>query len=516
LDTMVPAVLFAAIFAVAFAQPPAIIYVGNSPIVNGTCGTQDAPCNTLLQTFDYATFGDTIRMLPGNYSGPGFQAINIDFDLTIDSLSGADSVTIDLGGQDGFEITTSGVHLTLRGLIITNGAWVCYNAKGSNLTIDACHVSHCGGTATGSALEIQFQSFLLVNNSRFENNKGTSGGVIDIQSSTANLTNSVFFNNTATQNGGAVAISEGQLNVVNCTFDSNRAIDGGAIDVDNQDTVISVNFTTFINNFAGAGGAVEFSAQSYGTFANCTFDHNLALEHGGALYLDQRSGGSVINCTFLNHVAGGRGGTIFIFTETIFELGNSILSGNTAATFGGGVYIASEATLNAWSTTFFNNSAFEGGGLYTEYHCKAHLTWCNFVYNHANTTKGAGGGIYCSDTRLFLNETTFSNNTGPVNKDDDLYCSTFPGYTFCSVSGTDPTYIEKCGDHSSVSSQEPLPFPLLGIIGIVLLGLTAVLIVSMLVGCVFWRIKNRRQLKERSIVRPEDVSLLSADREDFD
>eukprot|EP01119_Soliformovum_irregulare_P012645 TRINITY_DN32_c1_g1_i1.p1 TRINITY_DN32_c1_g1~~TRINITY_DN32_c1_g1_i1.p1 ORF type:complete len:509 (-),score=176.99 TRINITY_DN32_c1_g1_i1:25-1551(-) len=499
-----PFFLFFALLSVAQS---AIVWVGNNGSTNDTCGsTQNAPCKTIAAAYEVIKIGDTIRLLPGRYVGLGASPLEIRYDnVTIDSLNGVDSVVIDLKGQVGFDLPELGSHLILRGLTLTNGTAVCYNAQGSNVTIDGCVITHSGGP-DASPFEIQLGSWLIINNSRFENNQAVTGGVVNMQSGFANVTNSIFFNNSASQSGGAISISEGVLNIINSTFESNRAIDGGAIDVDAQDSIVNVNFTTFIDNVAGAGGAVEFSSNSYGSFANCSFTGNMALEHGGAMFLDQRSGCSVLNSSFVENHATGRGGAIYFTTEATFILGTSVFTNNVGGSFGGGFYLSEGGTLQAWNVIFDGNVAPYGGGLYTEYRSFVYLTFCEFNMNSANES---GGGIYCSDSRLKLNGTEFHGNFGPQNKDPNLYCSTFPGYTSCHVTGTNSNYNEQCGDHSSESSQDKPPFPVLAIVGIVLLSLAGLLVTSMIATCVWWRIRNRSQIGKKSIVLEEDQNLLS-------
>lgn len=252
------------------------------PLIMFTLGT---PFECFRNQFQYHL---TCRR--GVYSGPGFSPIQVSYDLTIDSLNGMDSVTLDLQGimsktqphlkgQNAFEIPEPGLHLIIRGLTITNAGWVCYNVEGSNVTFDSCRITHSGDEGSGSAIQIQLQSFLMINNSIFENNHAATGGVINLQSGSANITNSVFFNNSADQAGGAISIQEGTLNIVNCTFHSNWAIQGGAIDVDAQDTLLNINDTEFVNNRAGAGGAVSFSSNSYGSFNNWYDPHIILQDH---------------------------------------------------------------------------------------------------------------------------------------------------------------------------------------------------------------------------------------------
>lgn len=59
---------------------------------------------------------------------------------------------------------------------------------------------------------------------------------------------------------------------------------------------------------------------------------------------------------------------------------------------------------------------------------------------------------------------------------------------------------------------------MLGIVGIVLLSLTAILVIGMVAACIRWRLRNRSQARDsrkpREMIREEDVGLLT--REDFD
>lgn len=123
-------------------------------------------------------------------------------------------------------------------------------------------------------------------------------------------------------------------------------------------------------------------------------------------------------------------------------------------------------------STTQDGAAWESAGISLE----TRSVCCSFKnnaikHNIANLTDGHGGGIYCSDSKVFITQVptfqialTFffskfviSDNDGSGDGDENLYCSQSPGYTWCTVKG-DSNWSSKCGepDYNDNNGGSPL------------------------------------------------------------
>ena len=166
----------------------------------------------------------------------------------------------------------------------------------------------------------------------------------------------IFMNNTADNMGG------GAVNMA-----------GGMITVGAESCVIfRYNFVTTGN----VGGAIFFDSATLivDSEANLTFSHNFA-ESGGALQLVNST--VYVNTSgikFFGNSAAGYGGAIYLFYGTmIINTNKSVnFTMNSAQVQGGTICIESEAgdrpaiiVGNYSKLLFINNSAFQGGALYS-------------------------------------------------------------------------------------------------------------------------------------------------------
>ncbi len=214
----------------------------------------------------------------------------------------------------------------------------------------------------------QEQPELIIRNSRFVGNAGTTGGAIRLVNGvSATIESSVFERNTATRAGGAIytdnldladSIANGypELTVSNSLFDDNSAeYYGGAIDVDGH---LHVKSSTISNNTVtqGSGGGIAF-------LDNLRADAPYVDLEGPAIHIEAT--------TLTGNTASGFGGAVHSGGGFRGSLGatiaNSTIASN-AARDGGGIYLESDsyngtfAILN--STVAYNTASRDGGGVH--------------------------------------------------------------------------------------------------------------------------------------------------------
>jgi len=197
----------------------------------------------------------------------------------------------------------------------------------------------------------------VINNSYFENNRGTYGAAItsvpikSLGSTFASLTveNSEFVNNLAYNGAGINVNADGSGHTTylinNCTFIGNNATgigspgtpsSGGAVFLA-RDTEGTVANSRFYNNTATLGGAISISAAKNSlkaTVDNCVFENNTAVGSvdseaiGGAIRIGGLASSdnmvaTIENSEFTNNAAADGG-------SAIYNAGTLELSNNTA------------------------------------------------------------------------------------------------------------------------------------------------------------------------------------------
>lgn len=338
------------------------------------------------------------------------------------------SVTVTRTGVAAFRIfeVSSGAHVTLDGLTITNGSdgssgGGIYNSGGT-LTLTGCTLS--GNTAS---------------------DVGGSGGGIFSTLGVLSLTNTVLSGNSAHNAGGGIYLDGGTATITGSTFSNNVIVDlgnGGGI-ASGGGAAVTVTATTFSGNTATAnGGALVSGGGSSLTLSNSTISGNSAPVAGGIL-----SGGplTITDSTITGNNSTIGGGGLHILGGMV-TLTRVTLSGNTIAAFGsgGGLYndggdvtiidgsihdnaasfsgtgnggggIANDGvgTLHLSGTEMYNNSAARtGGGIYNTVNGTVTVTNSSI---HDNVTSGSlGGGGISNEGMLTVTGSTLSLNQAPT------------------------------------------------------------------------------------------------------
>lgn len=164
--------------------------------------------------------------------------------------------------------------------------------------------------------------------------------------------------------GGGMLIQGGQPMLQNCRFQGNRGRRGGAIFHDRAcPTMIRCVFTS--NLVMDRGGAIYNDPNSKPVLVNCRFIDNFAVVSGGAMEnAGDLSSPLLINCLFaMNRAASGGALTNQGSSQPV--LWNCVLYGNAARERGGGIWnlsmdsTPSLANCILWRNTVDNNCTWE-------------------------------------------------------------------------------------------------------------------------------------------------------------
>jgi predicted outer membrane repeat protein len=211
---------------------------------------------------------------------------------------------------------------------------------------------------------------LSATDTEFSGNTATYGGALRITEGGLSTTNCQFIGNTATNYGGAIYFDNADIEshqLVDTEFSNNTAKWGGAIYLvyfGFWKVSLDIEGGEFVNNTAtlGGGGAI-FMQESNTTIAGTVFADNTAA-FGGAIHVDNADSLSPTNVAisgsrFIANEATGSGGGGILLEEPITVTDSEFVA-NTAATGGGGVF----GRANLVGVTFANNLAPSGKALY--------------------------------------------------------------------------------------------------------------------------------------------------------
>ncbi|MBE6486929.1 MAG: hypothetical protein E7Z85_08835 [Methanosphaera stadtmanae] len=305
--------------------------------------------------------------------------------LTVNNCTAAPSL------YDGSQLTGGGAIINRDTLILNNtrfnnnraelfaGAIWNYDTlivDNSEFNNNTAHVDNLSANDVGLGGAI-YGGSLIVNNTRFNNNTADYGGAIYTQYNIFTVDNTEFNNNHAYNFGGAI------------NYPGFKNLNGDAGSIINQDGISSVMNSIFNNNTADrVGGAIDGGGIL--TVTNSQFNNNNA--HG--LYIEDELFGLMM--------IGGYGGAIS--NSRNLTVTDSEFNNNHADNFGGA--IRGGETLTVTNTRFNNNSAY----------------WWD-------------GAIDCREGSYNVTDTTFYKNTpAKFFIDQDNYIKLEENGTYINVS----------------------------------------------------------------------------------
>jgi hypothetical protein len=292
--------------------------------------------NTIGNAIASSSFGDTILVAPGVYSGTGFH--DLDFsgnDLYLLSEDGPETTILD--GSNTYRIFFSQTRnwgtTVIRGFTFRNGqrleSWgmtgMVRITSGSNINFEDM-IFEGGLASNGAAVHVDGAAASFTD-CIFRNNHATNKGAIFLEQGSSTLENCLFENNTADTNvGAAIYLSRGSAIANNCTFQNNT---GGTIYAFDQ-SGIDLN-DCIIRDTTGSLGVVAIMENSSSVdMVNCLVNDNTAstVGAGGALL---SSGGNftLLNCTFANNTLGGTGSSLLTDSWDASTTTNTVIWGTT-------------------------------------------------------------------------------------------------------------------------------------------------------------------------------------------
>jgi len=288
----------------------------------------------------------------------------------------------------------------------------------------------------------------------------TDGAFVVTSANKADSISGDFVGNDNTEDGGAITNKQTTIDRIAGSFIGNSATGkfGGAIYNGPDGSVIGSVTSDFVGNYANYGGAIYNSSNSEIVSIVGDFIGNSSNSGGGAI---GNSGiiGSVKG-SFINNLAGldgnGNGGAIYnsinassITAEgqfvnntatnggAIYTVGSATVSGdflgNKALTAGGAIYTdGSLGTTRIVDSSFISNIAPEGAAIYAKYgvvDVVAQNKDVEFTNNNSTGAIGGSGyGIYnnasahfsaAQNKTLTINDKVYS--TGSISVNDDKY-----------------------------------------------------------------------------------------------
>ncbi|MBD2206128.1 type I secretion C-terminal target domain-containing protein [Calothrix sp. FACHB-1219] len=360
-------------------------------IINVTTAS-DSGVGSLRNAIASAKAGDTIKF--------SSNLANKVIKLTSGEISITKNLTIDGSGAANLKISGDG---TKRVLNIDRHV----DAKVQNLTIADGYTNDAGG-----GIKVGQYGSLIVENCKFNNNRGGKGGAIFVgYSAKATVINSNFDKNdgTVTKSGhssGAIStFGSGDLTVRGCEFTNNKGVNGGAIY--SLLGGLTVENSVFRNNS---------SAGDLGGGAICTDGAN-AVGSGSSV------GGviSIRGSRFENNQAQGEGGALLLYgyAKDQILLENSTVVGNTASKNAKGIArgggLRGNSALTIRNVTFANNTAEkQGGGVWLDGGSEKNII--NSTFSGNKTLTGAGGAMLLNSDKStpvnIINSTIVNNYAG--------------------------------------------------------------------------------------------------------
>ncbi|MHC4365496.1 MAG: outer membrane protein assembly factor BamB family protein, partial [Planctomycetota bacterium] len=406
-------------------------------------GSGDYP--TIQAAIDDANDGDIIYLLPGTYTGDGNR--DLDFlgkSITVQSVAPdlpaiVAATIIDCNENDdnlyrGFHFhNNEDANAVVAGLTIT-GCWPGIFISGSNPTISHCTITGCFANS-GGGIYCRYSDPVIINCTFTDNSSIRDGGAISCWDSRPIIENCTFTGNSGTFGGGLYSDSayNQDLTIINCTFTGNSATyGGGAISCRQLRNIEIVDSVISHNSSPAGGGLMGSESRTTLTITNSTISHNSSDEgrgggiwwvgsdirvnectisanraggDGGGVYFDEYGSGrrsaTMINTKISGNAAGQNGGGIF-GTDVDLTFMNCIVSGNSALQSGGGVYTAEGGRISEIiNSTFADNWAGEGGGIYNRYSQNLTALANSILWGNADN----GGTGLTAQLRTFGTET---------------------------------------------------------------------------------------------------------------
>ncbi len=349
---------------------------------------------------------------------------NITKNLTLAGSGATLSVDIDMNGANRFTFAGSGNTYVAENLKIINATNSAISINTNNNLLVENVLFNNNSSADGGA--INNNGTLSLSEASFTSNRTTNrGGAIYNNGTVSNIIDSSFQNNTSNTFGGAIFNQANRTisNIINSSFDSNNARSlGGAIF--NNGTITTINQSSFTNNSVNGSGGALYNLGIITQLSDSSFSGNKAGQ-GGAIYLDGTI--TTINNTVFNaNTSNATGGAISIVgglsSPNIGTINNSVFSNNQSQR-GGAIDMNASGIIQSITNTDFNNNKANAQGGAIAVVAGSRITINGNTNFNNNTAATLGGAIFNSGPNLTLTsdssgDITFSSNTAGGSPND--------------------------------------------------------------------------------------------------
>ena len=355
--------------------------------------------------------------------------------------------TIDGNNQSRlFNITGNNVtinDLILRGGYSNRAGAICAygNVTLNNITFINNYV-----TGEGGAVGLNAESVIICNNSLFIDNYGDSGSSIYVARGQLYLNNTNISSKVYSPHG-QIVLNLAKAYIENSNFMNINSTYTPALYAEKclAISVVNSNFINLTANISAGAMAVKKGGEIF--IKNCEFINTTSTKNAGAfiaditgdgefngnvtmidtIFRDTRSefggayiqfGGDLVlnNSEFTNSHATYNGGAVYLSFVNNAEINNCNFTLNSVdiiegyPTYGGALF-CDKSTLKIVSSKFFNNTAFEGNGIYA-YDTKYDISNSIFANNtNAIYTVFDVDGSILDSSNIFYGDTNSTNNT---------------------------------------------------------------------------------------------------------
>ncbi len=236
------------------------------------------------------------------------------------------------------------------------------------------------------------------------------GGAIYSNNSAINISASEITDNSSGYYGGAVFTEVCNVSIKdNTLIDGNHGGTGAALYLAASSSLDAKDITV-TNNRSSMNGILYLNGKEF-VIDNMSASGNSAMQNGGVIYTSGSGSLSVTDSVFdKNTVTNGAGGSIY-HTAGNATIANVSFTENSAKN-GGVIYTSGNGTLSINDSVFDKNTATNGSGG-SICHTAGNATIANVSFTE-NSAKN-GGAVYLNDADAQLTDVTFSKNTATTN-----------------------------------------------------------------------------------------------------
>ncbi|MBU5361853.1 hypothetical protein KQI58_12295 [Enterococcus raffinosus] len=228
------------------------------------------------------------------------------------------------------------------------------------------------------------------------------------------LTNAVIADNSST-NGGGIFVKGNTLKLEDTTLTNNTAtIDGGGIRATGEVNLEIMGETSRINtNKATHGAGISANENSKISMTDGMINGNIATGRGGGVNLDGTDTRFTMTSGVVSNNVGFQCGGI-LADKAIIDISNATFTANQAKGnkagegYGGGIFVESGGKATIADSTFTENIAYDGGGVYVSKNSQP-LTITKTLFKD-NKVRHFGGGLLVNGTQTELTDVQFISN----------------------------------------------------------------------------------------------------------